>query len=71
MGTATSKPCTSCIHCFIPPSGIAFARCLEPRAERTSCAGETANGFAGETRGLPTRCGPDAKWFVEKEAVAA
>lgn len=66
------KPCTSCIHCFIPPSGIAFARCLEPRAEYVSpVTGESQNGYADTTRTLPTRCGPDAKWFAEKEAVAA
>lgn len=68
----TTKFCTSCRHCFVPPSGPAFARCLEPRAEFTSAVtGEVLHYNANDTRIVPTRCGPDANWFEAKEAVAA
>lgn len=70
------KYCEDCRFCFVPPSGIKFARCMAEGAVDQSFDKFVSRQFDGleEHQYASTmrvaQCGPAANWFEPKQAEA-
>lgn len=68
------KYCEDCRFCQVPVTGIAHARCGEPRAKKLTGGSEfVAREFDRPTYAATARtdtqqCGPSAAWFQAKPA---
>lgn len=68
------KYCTDCRHCFVPPSGLEYARCLVTAdasnnnrfVAREFDTPEKQHRYCSAARADAYACAPDAKWFQAK-----
>lgn len=73
------KYCEDCQFCFVPPSGLGFARCMAPGAIKQKDGDmfvsrkfeADQHRFASSTRLDDAMCGAEAKWFAVKTDEAA
>jgi hypothetical protein len=67
------KYCDQCAHCFVPPSGLRFARCLKTTTEISSDGFISAefdkpveHKYCSVVRSDDQLCGPSGQWFETK-----
>lgn len=68
---AARRYCQDCIFIQVPATGLAYARCANPKAVTFSVGNEyvarefDVRAYASSQRAVVQRCGPDAAWFEE------
>lgn len=77
---AERRYCEDCRFCFVPPSGIEFARCISPAAPTEDLTERRflsrrfdveMHPYSSVMRMGDHRCGQDGKWFEPKIEVEA